>query len=204
MPSYRVQARLAYDTGLPEDVAVNVWHVVADDDASTLNFMNDLVTFYQAVDGLFSALLDASAAAHSMKAYDLADAEPRAPVSEITFSTPDASGTPLPPEVAACLSFQAIQVSGSPQARRRGRVYLGPLETAVLDGAGRLSTTTTDTIRDAADALLTASNASAVYAWGIYSRVDSIIRDVDNGWVDDAVDIQRRRGDRPTRRDTFS
>lgn len=204
MPDYRVMTRLPWQSGLPSDVTVNVWHFQASLVADLEDVFDALVLFYQTIDTNMSSLISNSADACSMSAYDLADPEPRAPKAERTFTLSLGTNT-LPPEIALCLSFQANQVSGQPQARRRGRVYLGPWSPGVTQSnTGRPTSGLVDAIRDAAQVLLDASQAAGGWAWQIFSPTNNNSPLVDNGWVDDEWDIQRRRGRLPTERLTFS
>jgi len=192
---------IAHDTGLPEDSVVNVWHFqgATPFQASDLTAINNkLQSFYVALNGLFSGNLNGQP---TVKHYFLEDAEPRVPRGTYTMSGVTLGSLSLPEEVALCLSFQGVQVSGSPQARRRGRIFLGPLAQAVNNGGtGRPGSTDITTIKNAAIALKAASGPP----WVVYSRVDDIGYTVNNGWVDNSFDTQRRRGLAATSRNVWS
>jgi hypothetical protein len=117
------------------------------------------------------------------------------------FTAP--TGTTLPTEVALCLSFQGLKAAGAPQARRRGRVYIGPLDEAT-NTDGRPSTTVISAIVTAATTLSSAVTAlGAGYEWGIWSVTDQHFVPAIDGWVDNSWDTQRRRGVDPNSRTTF-
>lgn len=200
MALLRIVARLPWDSGLPEDVTVNVWHV----DATGGDPQAAIITFYESIDEHLSNIVQAGSNQCSLTTYALDDPEPRQPVAEHFFSLPGASGTPMAPEVALCLSFSANLVSGSPPARRRGRVYLGPLDSGVIDTSGRPATSVTDSIAAAGQALLDASDASLVWSWVVYSPTDDLGRIVTHGWVDNEFDTQRSRGRIATARSSFT
>lgn len=192
MPLYRTQVSLANVTSIPEDRVTNTWWTIADNVAALQNFVTALVTFYQSVDAEFSSVV--ATTGHDIKSYDMADPEPRRPVNWDTSMTLAPGTTRLPPELAICLSFQAPPQSGVEQARRRGRVYLGPLRVAAIDSAGNIATAAATTVRNAAQTLLDSSDAIGTWSWAVYSTVDQTAITVTSGWVDQAVDIQRRRG----------
>lgn len=192
MPLYRAQVTLAAASGTPQDAVQNVWHFIADDVTALGVAMTALNTFYVAIDGLLSNLLAASG--HTYKCYDYADPEPRAPVLEGGLSSFTLGGASLPPEVAFCLSFQAPRQSGQPQARRRGRVYIGPIANSGLGTDGRPASAFLTTIGTAFDDLLEASEASAAWALAVYSRANAAAIEVVNGWYDNEWDTQRSRG----------
>jgi hypothetical protein len=144
-----------------------------------------------------------------IKLYSLADPKPRVPLRDESLGitgTHSAAGMPL--EVALCLSFQAPKVSGQEQRRRRGRVYLGPFTNLSGDGStGRPDATAITAITTAAQTLLDASQASSSWKWAVIhdaNGVAPVAHVVENGWLDNAWDTQRRRGNAPGVRTTFS
>lgn len=126
------------------------------------------------------------------------------------------SPTDLPAEVAICLSYQATPGPGLVQRRRRGRVYFGPWNAAVIGMVGQASRPTSvirDVIADSFQHMLTATDPD--FEFVVYSRPyagrDAIVRPgkstlpaiaprvgvgvgVDQLWIDDEFDTQRRRG----------
>lgn len=207
MTILRVQAELPRDTNLPEDVIVNTWHFLTTASPPLLATKSAIATalqnFYQAIDGVVLGSMLSTPA--KLKFYDLADAKPRVPVHDFEFALVPTSGG-VPAEVAVCMSFQATKASGQNQARRRGRVFLGPVAAAIVsETAGRTAVTSTAraAIVSAGLALLTASNTAADWEWAVYSPTDNAAVAVNNGWVDDAFDTIRSRGERPTTRSVF-
>lgn len=202
MPLYRTQVALQMDSGVPEDRAVNTWWCIADDLTALGLFVTQLGTFYQAIDNYLSSAVNTTG--HVIKSYDMADPEPRAPVLVVTGTTLTTGTTAMPAEVATCMSFQAVQQSGQSQARRRGRVYIGPLAQNTLHSSGTPEGAWTSALVAAGQALLDASDAAATWSWAVYSRVDQTAISVSNGWVDNAFDTQRRRGPVASARAIFS
>jgi hypothetical protein len=105
-----------------------------------------------------------------------------------------------------CLSFQAVKVSGQTQARRRGRVYIGGL--GIVTTAGTTNSFPVPTGQVVTNLVNAAQNLGndapdANWSWVVYSRANDIVVNVDNGWVDNAFDTQRRRGNAPSQRETF-
>lgn len=127
------------------------------------------------------------------------------------------AATGLPDEVAVCLSYHGDltdipEEDGAirPAARRRGRIYFGPLWAgAVSQGAGlpvRPASVVQADLIDAATDLLAASDAAAEWTWVVPHAVATAgwsVVPVVGGWVDNAWDTQRRRGISATQRTTF-
>lgn len=193
----RVVATLPFFSLDSKDVATNTFHfstVATPDSAERLAIAARLDAFYSAIDLYLSPVISQSLCTY--KFFDLADPPPRVPVETIptvglTFGT-----NGLPEEVAICLSYLATPVSGEPIARRRGRIYLGPLSTTAIGQASssaftRISSATRTALGNAAAVLADQSEASQ---WCVYSPTDGIARQIKNGYVDDAADTQRRRG----------
>lgn len=199
-----VQVALAHDSALPEDVTVNTWHcstTLTDGAVGAQNFIDDLKTFYTAIDNTVLGVTIAGPAL--FKAYDLADPLPRVPIVEDSQALTSGSQV-LPQEVALCLSYQAAPISGVNQASRRGRVFLGPIYMGACNpDTGRPETAQLTTIATAADALLAAANADTTYDWVVYSPTNDTVAIVDNGWIDNAFDTVRSRGVAPTARTIF-
>ena len=208
----RAIVELNRDTLIPKDLTVNTWYFEPPGaiSSSAADITTALDTFYTAIGGLLSPVLTGTG---SVAYYDLEDPEPRVPVATglITF-TPDTTG--LPEEVALCLSFQGAVVSGEAQARRRGRVYLGPLSSdgsTLFTGYYRPSSGTRSSITTAANALM----GTAGINWSVFSPTTAgpppwaagdlanAFTPVTNGWVDDTFDTQRRRGAPTTARTVF-
>lgn len=191
-------------TNLPADAVVNTWHFARqisgppDDFDNVRDMLKDFYTV--APPGTSSTVCGNMPSATvgttwTVKAYRLADPEPRAPAYESTFNTTSLSASvPLPAEVAIVLFIQAAPASGVPQARRRNRKYLGPFGTIANQTPGRPLTATRQTICLAAKELLNAAQASNTWGWRVYSPTTDLDHTPVGGWVDDAWDTQRRRG----------
>jgi hypothetical protein len=140
--------------------------------------------------------------------YNRADSPPRTPyhtdTTSVAFTPPDE--TPLPREVALCLSMHADLSSGVERARRRGRIYIGPCNINILPASHtdfHVSATAVNTLAQAAAALTTELDGHGI-ALEVWSETDGVGRAVQGGWVDNAYDIQRRRGNGPSARTLWS
>jgi len=215
MPVVKAQCTYALDDALPENAMTNTWYaqsLTATPLTIATSFRVALETFYTSIDqSLYPITMSTTM---TMKFYDMADAEPRVPIltSSVTL-TPSASNA-FPNEVALCLSFAGEAVSGVPQARRRGRVYLGPLNgsssfyTPTSSGI-RPSPNILDIVLDACEAMQLGLSTSDVLfgVWSSTNReagmsVDNSFTPAVVAWMDDAYDTQRRRGPAAASRDT--
>lgn len=203
MPLYRTIVELVHESGNPDDKVVNVWHCIADDLTALNLFLTQITTFYAAIDGAYSTNI--ASTGHRIRCYDLADPEPRAPVVDQGAGTLSTGSTSLPHELALCMSFQAPQQSGQSQARRRGRLYLGPFADDASNSANGFPAAATLTqLGNAIQAILDASQAATTWAWAVYSPTNGAAIEVTNAWLDNAWDVQRRRGVSSTSRTTFT
>jgi len=210
----RVQVTLNHDSGLAKDAFVNTWHFDGDDSQTWAEDQDDLAarvhTFYTGLAPDLGLTLNGTA---DIKIYDMSDPVPRVPKYSEHWTGLAVGSTGLPEEVALCLSMEAAPASGVSQRRRRGRVYLGPFSTSG-------NSTTTGRPRPS-DALITATlgrvQALAVgpdpgdFRLSVFSprtyannpaNLDAAHNDVVKCWIDNAWDIQRRRGAVPTAKTT--
>jgi len=198
------QVTIAMTSGIPRDSVVNNFYfdMVSKTSTDFDQITTALAAFYSAMKPQLSSKVNPTG--NVIKYYDHNDLTPRVPRYTSTFNiTGGVAAGALPSELAVCISFQAARESGVPQARRRGRVYIGPLSTAV-NLNGMVDPAHRDIFKNAAKGLLDASTAAANYVWVVHSHnSETDDRPVTNGWVDDAFDIQRRRGLVPTSRATF-
>lgn len=216
MPAWcRAQVSLAADTTVPADAAVNVFHFYSadaddvDDIVPTMNVA--LEAFYDAIQGQLSSILTG---AGSIKYYDMTDPEPRAPVADDTFTFTPASASSYPPEVALCLSYHGAVESGVPLARRRGRIYIGPVAASAgeISGARTQPNSTFLSNLGTAAAALAGITGPPTCVWSVFSPTTAgpapwsegvlanAFTPIVGGHIDNAWDTQRRRGQAATSR----
>lgn len=209
MPNCKAQVILPSVTGLPSDVFINTFHFAtsANDAAVGANIVAKLVAFYDiaqssaSVGSYLGGTVSRDPDAAMIKLYDEA-ANDLPPFYEDTF-TVDAAGNPgdLPWEVACCLSFKNTSVTSSPERNRRGRVYIGPLTVGArveVDGSVRPHSLFITDLLDAGEQLVADNNAQST--WVVWSPTLGFSFPVEAGWVDNAFDTQRRRGEAATSR----
>lgn len=209
------QITIPYFTGLPEDVIQNnLYFIYVPETEPDFGILTPkITTFYNSMYAGTTVGLSwapwVNRAGVEIKFYNLADPLPRAPISitHPTFTGVQLSTSTVTPEQAVVLSFQGAKLSGETQARRRGRIFLGGIGGNISAGNASSFPIFADTILqgicNAADAFWT-SCLTDDFNWVIYSRTNNGTVPIDNGWVDNAFDTQRRRGNAPTARKTFS
>lgn len=202
---------------MPEDRYVNTWYVTATDlTGGAMAALAASVRGFYTIDpsGAVAPVsnwlgLQADAIGNTVKIYNMADAPIRTPIYEDT-ATPGAFGasaaTSLPQELAACLSYSADPAGGIPAAQRRGRMYIGPLNVNALQGSGSGDNHVNDSLMDS---IVYAAQEFAIRCsqagidWSVYSPTRGAASKITSVWCDDAWDIQRRRGVKPSSRRTL-
>lgn len=217
MTTMRLQWSWDAATGLPADACTNTWHFIStsvDPVVGANQCIGQLNDLYDAIKGFMSGDFTGD---FVVKAYDLSDPEPRVPVVTLddafTFSATDG----LPTEVAVCLSYHALPLSGAIAARLRGRIFIGPLALGTMDSVGgqrRVDPDFSSALTDAASALI--GDGTVTEKWAVFSPTTAgappwstgellaATSPVVGGYVDNAFDTVRSRGVEPTIRDTFS
>lgn len=192
MATNLVTCTLLPTSNLASDNVVNAWSF----NTSTAKNLVEAGQIQTALDNFYSALSAYRSSKLTgqmiIRMYDRADASPRVPwfVVQVAIGT-DVSTLPL--EVALVLSFKAANVSGQPAARRRGRVYIGPLSAGASSTDGVPVTGLVTALGLQAQNLRVASD-SASWSWVVWSQADQAAREVFEGWIDNDFDTQRRRG----------
>lgn len=216
--NYLVRATMSAASGLPEDTIINdfAFHFAAELDGPAADTVTQWIDdFYnvgnganEPIAGYLGEQIDRGAT-HLMAFYEITSGPLGAPVFEVPWLGPGnpAVGTNYPTEVAAVASFHATLVGQSeevgatrPRARRRGRIYLGPLTTGSVQDATAASPVLSTALRDAMAFAMAELRDTSLSTWSVWSRADEILRPVVGGWTDNAFDTQRRRGTAATNR----
>lgn len=221
---FLVQTFLPYFSGFPGDGVGNTFHFLYDGvgypDAAAFTLCADAVSNFFETIYTATAKMAAYArpASFSQKIYDLNDATPRTPrfMRTDTLSVTQDTAPLVPTETSLVLSYRHNPQSGVAPARFRGRIYLGALgdNGGGVGGANAYPRPNTNLINNckAAGTALKASAATTNFRWVVYSptRVADgatkagACETVQNGWVDDTYDTQRRRGVPAINRNTWS
>lgn len=222
-----VQVVIPAVSGMARDEAINTFtfHTGGSDSAATLaaavtpilvNFYNTGGDATASIADYLSDNRDRGADKCLMRWYDITahlnGSAAGPPVYEATWTlggSPDVLG--LPEEVAIALSYHGDYFtipefgpgSARQRSRHRGRVFIGPLNSDVLE-------TDNTGPQHPNDGVINNLVASGEYlrgadaGWVVWSRKNAAIYDVTGGWVDDAYDTIRRRGPDPTSRADFA
>lgn len=217
MANLQIRVRLPYRTGLPGDYTVNTWSVISGS-ASNADIHTAFVNFYtdtghgQSADlcHYLSQALSRSTNAGNIEQLevDLTTGLMTAAWDDtFTLNSPGSASVPMPQEVAICTSFAAGGGLGVDPRRRRGRVYIGPLNTLAT---GEDGTNGTCVLNDSISSDLSDSTKGLrddLVALGaelcVWSRADQGMYPVVHGWIDNEFDTQRRRGIDSTHRFTW-
>lgn len=213
------QVVLARTSGLPEDAVTNTFHfsrVSADYETAVGVIATALQNFYNDPPGPATTFPIAnfindqiSRASNACKINCYNGALPptsRTPDTTVFTLAAAASSNSLAAETALCLSFMDTTAVLAPAPRRRGRVYIGPLNFDAVgsESAGdiRPDSTFVSRLNAAAEALYDEVLAGGVN-WVVYSPTNDAVYTIDTSWVDNAFDVQRRRGAKPSSRTTL-
>lgn len=225
MAVYLAAVTFQHLSGKVEDEVVNTFTFLSAGPATVGDLQDhrdDLAEFYNvagvtgqnALADYMSPAISRVALASVVKWYDvsahLAGTPHGSPIQEdkFTLAAGIAGVQPLPSEVAVCLSFHAAAAGESeevgatrPAARKRGRVFIGPLQRGVVDqdSATKRGLVVTGMVQGLSGAAFRLMNKKP-NTWAVWSRKNAVALPVVGGFVDDAFDIQRRRGEKASTR----
>jgi hypothetical protein len=218
--------QFTHNSGLPQDNTVNnlVFRTATTPPSSTEldHITTALTTFYNtgagspshAIANAISTAIDRGANRTHIRYYlldgHLDGSAHGSPVRQDDFTLGSAIGTGsnFPSEMAVCITYHTAYLTDPefgpghtrPRARDRGRIYLGPLRDTIkllaVDSEPRLDPDWAQAFAAAAARLV----ADADTQWVQWSRSNTITNTVSSGWVDNAFDVQRRRGPDSTSR----
>lgn len=232
MAVLRALCTIPMASALPADAVVNTWYFGVPDGDETETYIEtnvepSLKAFYAAIDEYYANNTATTNA--TVTWYDMSEPEPRVPIVEnnlgMTQKGSSAQGN-LPSELAVVMSFHGAYVSGTNRQRQRGRIYVGPLHAGIGAGASgtdysRPGSAFVTALRNAGNTLMgAASGSGGAFTWIVRSANARDNSDpeipynerplltptgypVVGGWVDDAWDVQRRRGVAASTRNTF-
>lgn len=202
------------ESNLPEDRFVNTFHfhdatilpydpAAAEAIARVESFYNDIALGSNTLGSLLSPWVKRT---FSLQAYNLLLPPGEREPTIVTADLPAQGGVGLPEEVAVCLTLEG---AAPVTARRRGRLYFGPL----LDNPGTMVGATASgparpPLTGGSSVGLALTSAASVLAsstftlkWCIRSTTPSEnYVPIVGGYVDNAFDTQRRRGPDPSTR----
>jgi hypothetical protein len=221
VPDFLARAVLPHTSGLPSDVTINDFAFAGPETgpqvaAAVIQLYNDpSPSSGQALGAYLSGVVSRALLASRIELYAILTAGQRSgadplgsPVLTVPFTLSVSNvAIDLPGEVACALSFRAsylglVEEIGNtrPRSRRRGRVFIGPLNQQAV---------TTDAVSEARPAAAFISDLVAVGArlrdsitstWCVWSRMDALFAPVETVWADNAFDTIRSRGHRATAR----
>jgi len=204
-----VQFTIPYSSRVPSDVVTTTWHA----DFNSPPFLPgpaEAAALVQKINNFYKKIFEGSPGAMAQymspgnsraKVYDLTDPMPRVALFDgpsPVVASEDLVPSYMPPETAVCLSYRAAYQSGLPKASQRGRIFLGGIGNACIDAAVGVDFPVVNAgfrndIGVFANNLIT-DFADVDWTWVVYSRKLNQSFPVVGGWVDNALDTQRRRG----------
>lgn len=202
-----------YGTGAPDAAAFDAIAALLDD-----FWTNTPTGGTSAPQNYLNLVLSNNADAVVLEFYDITstlDGSPHgSPVGMRTLSlVPGGSGT-MPSEVCSVLSYKSpygtdVEFGAGalrPRSRDRGRIYIGPLAGSafVVDTTTKEALITPQCRDDFVAAAADLAGDHTTVAWGQWSRAKAEVALVDEWWMDNACDIQRRRGIKATARSSGS
>lgn len=231
MTVLKAVVELAHVNALPADSAMNEFIYLSTEtppyDNAITEIAAQLLDFYNAPHGpaaetvamFISSSMSRVVGVCKIHYYDITTVLSGAPAGSPfhthswTLGGIKAGGTDLPAEVAVAVSYhsdyEGLPERGPnktrPRQRRRGRVFIGPLNSWAVGNtiAGRVTNNQSfrETLAGAAATMMT--DTATVVNWAQWSRVNARVSEIIGGHIDDAFDTQRRRGEDPDLRTIF-
>lgn len=191
MATFRYAVNLTW-TGASGSPGVNVWHGRTTGGlpgSSEISGLSDMIEeFYTAIAGLYPGQVTITSPEFASGVGD--DEGDQASVPAWSVAGTGAASF-LPP--ASCMLVDWRTNSGG--RRGRGRTFLGPLSDDTIENNGTPAEGGRTIVQLAADDLIESSDSFGNGAWGVYSRVDNVIRDFTSASCPNLFAVLRSRRD---------
>lgn len=200
LETYRAQVRWNLYASA-EHTATNTFYFRGDDPLTTEvedvgELLARLAAFWNEIRLLLPQAIFGTSQSPTVLVYRMSDATPRLPIYE---DQPDnytlGAGTAYPSDIAICLSYRGEYSSGQPRARKRGRLFIGPVIAstgAVATNEGiRVTTAARTDLLDGAEKL--ALEVLTSLKWVQWSETDQTWNTIVEASVDNQFDTRRSR-----------
>lgn len=201
--TYKLTVEINSPSGLPRDAQQNNWWFEGPDAPDNVEWeavRSALSAFYaewQSSRSQFSLV-----GTGRLLARDVGLPSPAEPVYESVMTFGHANKPPLPLDCAAVVTFAAPPTPGVKVQSLRNRIYLGGLATEVNDSDGRIAGTFRTAVATGYNNFASALLANTDFEHIVYSpKLDDAFV-VDEAWMNNQWDTQRRR-DRPASQRTM-
>ena len=202
----RAMAIFQGQTGLPQDRCINVFHFTGTGsyDATAALAAANVENFYTGtnttapIGAFLSPWLNRP---FTINTYDLDQPVGERPPTVTAHTLPTSLSTEgYAEEVAVCLSYtSAVPIT----RRRRGRIYVGPLNIAAVQSGttAHPARPQASIMSDLTEAALRLATYGGLAQWVIRSSKPAVnYVTIHQGWIDNALDTQRRRGPKSSAR----
>lgn len=137
MTFYRCQVELDRDSLTEADRSVFAMYVKSDNVGSAGEEMDDITdSIQQFITAVDAHLSNEMAATGRVTYYDLGEPVERVPLRDPDALTVSAGATGLPSQMSVVIGYRGAYTSGVARARRRGRMYFGPLVETTANAVG--------------------------------------------------------------------
>lgn len=194
MANYDVNVILKHQSNLPEDHYVNTLHLDVNAPDTLQGLCDDINAAYFVMNSAFSSEINGM----DIKVYTPGP-NPSGPVFQKSYANMTGGTGAGPSEIACCLSYATVDNPDNSLPRRRGRIYIGPFVGSHLSNS-RPPANLRGAILTLGQGIGSAGNAGNT-TWLMKSVADNSYHKIESIWVDDAWDVQRRRGLAPTLRE---
>ena len=192
MAVFRTTARITHSS--IGGVGVNTWHLrTADED---INTESDLETLIGYIEDFYTGLgvntfADDTTISMDGVCVQVGVEEPT--VRDVTGWTLEnvGAGAPLPPATAFCITWRSMVATRS----GRGRTFINPLSTGILQDNGTPTESARDNFRAVTNALIEASDTFANGAIGVWSPTQNVLRDFVGATIPNEFAVLRSRRD---------
>lgn len=191
MSTVKIPVTIVYGGG--SSPAMNIWHCRTDADAGAVTLNAEVQEVVDALEDFYTAIKSCYGSGTTITIGETPIVDPYGSPTYAAVTPAVVQGSRPGGVEPALLAVTVTWRTTAATKSGRGRTFLGPFGVGVADSDGSVADTELGLMRSAASALVSASQGPNLWALGVYSAKENLLRDFTSYAVRDQFATMRSR-----------